>query len=307
MSAILVFLAFLAYTFIAGALLSPPVYNLIQSITAGSQWEFFQYLHDQDFAKISNRCFMLVAASGVYVMLKIFNCLNKKELGYDLEKKEFIKEIGRGLPFGILSLAFLAWLIIYFDIRVFDSESTTGNFILTFLSAVLAATAIAVIEETFFRGVILNCIARTLNVAPAIFISSFLFASVHLLRNKTDIDIIDIHWYTGFYYLSLTLYNFTDPQMLGSWLTLFTCGIFLSFMSLHYGNIARCIGVHAGWVLIIKLFEKFTDTATENWMIGNYDKVTGYLSFIIISLLCLAYWHFSLKIPKNDPTLEKSA
>ena len=148
--------------------------------------------------------------------------------------------------------------------------------------------------------------SRTLKVAPAIFISSFLFASVHLLRNKSGTAITEINWLTGFEYLGLTLNNFTEPRMIGSWLTLYACGTFLSFMSLHYGNIARCIGVHMGWVMIIRSFEKITDTATPSWMIGNYDKVTGYLSFIIIAAICTAYWLIIMRKKKSSENLEAS-
>lgn len=307
MRAVLIFLSFIAYTFIVGALLSPWAYNLIQWMTEGSDMKLFQYLHEQDFSKISNRCFMLIAATGIYPMLKAFDCFNKKELGYDLEKKEFIKEIGKGLPFGLLSLLLLSYLIIHYNLRSFDPKAGVGDFISAFLGAAAGALALSFIEETFFRGVVLNSMARTLKVAPAIFISSFLFASVHLLRNKTDIEITNIEWSTGFYYLSLTLHNFVDPRMLGSWLTLYACGTFLSFMSLHYGNIARCIGVHMGWVLMIKAFEKVTDTVTkDHWMIGSYDKVTGYLSFIIIGILCLGYWLF-LSFKKKETAIEETA
>jgi len=293
MRTVIIFLSFIAYTFIVGALISPHVYNLLQSLTAGSEAKFLQYLNEQSFPKISNRCFMLVAAIGIYPMLKAFDCYNKKEMGYDLKRKEFIKEIGKGLPFGLITLIILSSLIIYFGYRTFDPKADAGDFIKAFAAAAAGALALSFIEETFFRGIVLNSMSRTLKVAPAIFISSFLFASVHLLRNKTDVEFTNVEWQSGFYYLSLTMYNFIDPRMLGSWLTLYACGTFLSFMSLHYGNIARCIGVHMGWVMIIKGFEKVTDTVDAKkgeWMIGNYDKVTGYLSFIIISSICLVYW-----------------
>ena len=293
MRTVIIFLSFIAYTFIVGALISPHVYNLLQSLTAGSEVKFLQYLNEQSFPKISNRCFMLVAAIGIYPMLKAFDCYNKKEMGYDLERKEFIKEIGRGLPFGLITLIILSGLILYFGYRTFDPKADAGDFAKAFAAAAAGALALAFIEETFFRGIVLNSMSRTLKVAPAIFISSFLFASVHLLRNKTAVVFTDVEWHDGFYYLSLTMNNFVDPRMIGSWLTLYACGTFLSFMSLHYGNIARCIGVHMGWVMIIKGFEKVTDTVNAKkgeWMIGNYDKVTGYLSFIIIGSICLVYW-----------------
>ncbi len=307
MRAVLIFLAYIGFTFVAGALLSPWIFQAIQSVTAGSEVKLLKYLHEQDFAKIANRCFMLVAAIGIYPMLKAFNCWNKKELGYDLERKEFIKEIGKGLPFGILSLGLLSFLILYFNLRVIEEGASAGKFIGAFFKAALGALVLSFIEETFFRGIVLNSMSRTLKVAPAIFISSFLFASVHLLRNKTDVELNDVQWFTGFHYLSLTLHNFVDPQMLGSWLTLFACGTFLSFLSLHKGNIAQCIGVHMGWVMMIKGFEGVTDTVTKNhWMIGNYDKVTGYLSFIIIGTLSLIYWAYLAKSPKNLSTKNNS-
>ena len=293
MRTVIIFLSFMAYTFIVGALISPWVYEFIQSISAGAESGLLKYLNGQKFPKISNRCFMLVAATGIYPMLKAFNCYNKKEMGYDLKRKEFIKEIGRGLPFGLITLIILSGLILYFGYRIFAPGTDAGDFIKAFAAAAAGALVLSFIEETFFRGIVLNSMSRTLKVAPAIFISSFLFASVHLLRNKTDFAFTTIEWSSGFYYLSLTMKNFVDPRMLGSWLTLYACGTFLSFMSLHYGNIARCIGVHMGWVMIIKGFEKVTDTVDAKkgeWMIGNYDKVTGYLSFIIIGLICLVYW-----------------
>ena len=298
MRSVVIFCTFIVYVFVVGALISPWIYELVQ-LGKGSDIKFFEYLAGQKFGKISNRCFMLAAAIGLYPMLKAFKAFNKKDLGYDLPRKEFLKEVGKGLPFGIISLSILGCLIVYFGHRVMTPGMGPGDFIVAFLKMIPGAIALAIIEETFFRGIVLNSMSRTLKVWPAILISSFLFASVHLLRNKSDIVIAGDQWYHGFQYLGLTLNNFVDPGMAGSWLTLFACGIFLSFVSLHYGNIARCMGVHMGWVLIIKGYEKVTDGVSKGWMIGNYDKVTGYLAFIIISSICLVYWFIFLRKDKN--------
>ena len=309
MRTIVIFLSFMAYTFVVGALISPWVYQLIQSISNGAESGLLKYLNGQDFGKISNRCFMLVAATGIYPMLKAFDAFNKKDLGYDLPRKEFLKEAGKGIPFGIISLSLLAVLIVYFNLRILTPGAGAGDFIGAFLKMIPGAIALGLIEETFFRGIMLNSMSRTLKVAPTVIISSVLFASVHLLRNKSDIEINSADWSTGFYYLSLTLQNYTNPDMLGSWLTLFACGIFLSLVSLHYGNIARCIGIHMGWVLVIKGFEKITDTVNKNkghWMIGDYDKVTGHLSFIIITVMCIAYWFIFLRGKEGNKKVEES-
>lgn len=309
MRTIIIFLSFMAYTFIVGALISPWVYELVQYIAGLGDNSFCEYLEGQKFGKVSNRCFMIIAATGIYPTLKAFNAFNKKDLGYDLPRKPFLKEIGKGLPFGIISLCILAILILSFDLREIDPKADVGKFISTFLKAALGALALSFIEETFFRGIILNSMSRTLKVRTTIIISSVLFASVHLLRNKSDVVISTVDWSTGFYYLSLTLQNYTNPDMLGSWLTLFTCGVFLSFVSLHYGNIGRCIGIHMGWVLIIKGFEGITDTIKGGpyaWMIGDYDKVTGYLSFTIIAIMCIAYWFIFLRAKEENKSLDEA-
>ena len=140
-------------------------------------------------------------------------------------------------------------------------------------------------------------------------ISSFIFATIHFLRNKTDGDFSNPQWYTGFSYLFTTLQNYTNPEFLGSYLTLFTCGAFLSLVSLHYGNIARCIGIHCGWVIVISGLKKVTDDTPDEdtpywWMIGNYDKVTGYLAFAIIALFCFSYWFLLMSNKTTENEIE---
>jgi membrane protease YdiL (CAAX protease family) len=305
MKSVFIFCTFIIYVFVVGALISPWAYELIQ-LGKDSSYDLLSYLADQKFGKISNRCFMLVAAIGIYPMLKAFDCFNKKDLGYDLPRKEFIKEIGRGLPLGLVSLSALAALIVYFGLRVMAPGAGVGTFIMSFCAMLPGALALAFIEETFFRGIVINSMRRTLKLWPAILISAVLFASVHLLRNKTGGTFTEINWYTGFSYLGITLRNYTDPGMVGPWLTLFACGIFLSFVSLHYGNIGRCIGIHMGWVLIIKAYDDVTNGFTKGWMIGNYDKVTGYLSLIIISSICFIYWLIFMRKKKAETETELS-
>jgi membrane protease YdiL (CAAX protease family) len=309
MRTVFIFFSFIAYVFIAGAFLSPWVYDLIQ-LGKDSTFEIFgskpfAYLAEQAFGKISNRCFMIVGAIGIYPMLKSLNCFNQKDLGYDLPRKEFIKESGKGLSFGFLSMFVLAALLIILNVRFIEDDATANKAISAIFKMLPGALIIALIEETFFRGIILNSMSRTLKPFLVIVLSSFIFATIHFLRNKTDGNFTDPQWYTGFSYLLTTLENFANYEFIGSWLTLFACGVFLSIVSLHYGNISRCIGIHCGWVLILSGIKKITDdTADEKtslwWLIGNYDKVTGYLAFAIISIICFIYWLIFMKDKKTE-------
>lgn len=312
MRAVFILFSFIVSVFLLGSLISPWVYDLMQ-LGKGSTFEIFgdkpfAYLADQTFGKISNRCFMLVAILGIYPMLKSLNSFTKKELGYALPRKEFMKDAGKGLSFGLLSMLVLAVLLVVLNVRFLEDDASTQKAIGTLLKMLPGALIIALIEETFFRGIILNSMSRTLKPFMVIILSSFIFASIHFLRNKTNGAFADPQWYTGFTYLGTSLANFTNPEFIGSWLTLFVCGIFLSIVSLHYGNISRCLGIHCGWILILSSVKKITDDTPDKetslyWMIGNYDKVTGYLAFFIISLICSLYWFFLIrnkKVEKKD-------
>jgi len=81
-----------------------------------------------------------------------------------------------------------------------------------------------------------------------------------------------------------------------SFLALLVAGVFLSMVRERTGNICWVIGIHAGWVLVIKLTKLLTDTATSEGLspwIGHYDRVTGWLAAIWLALVAGLYWYRS--------------
>lgn len=67
-------------------------------------------------------------------------------------------------------------------------------------------------------------------------------------------------------------------------------------MSERTGNILSCIGLHAGWLTVVKVTKHPTDTGTDPagriW-IGGYDGFTGWLAAFWLALLAVASWHVS--------------
>ncbi|MCM8534681.1 MAG: CPBP family intramembrane metalloprotease [Lentisphaeraceae bacterium] len=297
MRTLIIFGSYLAYIFILGSFLAYPLYELVQSIFPEGS-----YIAEKPFGKVANRGYMLVALLGFYPVWKGLKCNSKTDLGFDISKKGFYQEFRSGLIFGFFSLILLGILIVSLGIRPFENDATISMVIKAFFTVLPGAIILAFIEEIFFRGVLLNSMSRSLNAVKAILLTSFIFATIHFLRNKTDGVIVDPNWFSGFTYLKTTFVNYSDPKFIGSWLTLFSCSVFLSFLSLHHGNIARCVGVHAGWVLILGVVKKITDddkNSPLDWMIGSYDKVTGYLAFIIISSICFFFWLIKYRTQKT--------
>jgi membrane protease YdiL (CAAX protease family) len=79
-----------------------------------------------------------------------------------------------------------------------------------------------------------------------------------------------------------------------SFVTLFVVGIFLSMVRERTGNILWVIGIHAGWVMIIKATKYLTDVTsiegnTSAW-IGTYDSLTGWMATLWLAAISLWYW-----------------
>ena len=58
-------------------------------------------------------------------------------------------------------------------------------------------------------------------------------------------------------------------------------------MRIRTNRIALCIGIHAGWVITIKIFKRITDTNVQSdyaFLTGSYDKVIGYLAAACIAI-----------------------
>ena len=289
MRVLVIFFGLILYTFIVGALASVPVYELIQNLFAQDS-----FLGKQPFGKVANRVFILVAATGLYPCYRLMKKgVSLDDLGYNISRSDFKLELKQGVIFGLCSLMVLAVLIVLLGIRPFEDDASISMALKTLLKVSIGALLIGFIEETFFRGVILRSMVKTIKPFWSIIITSLVFASIHFIRNKTDGIMDDLQWYSGFTYLKSSFNNFYHPKFLGSWLTLFACGVYLSILSLHHGNIARCLGVHIGWVIILGVVKKITDddkSSSLNWMIGSYDKVTGYLAFFIITTICFSFW-----------------
>ncbi|NQZ57575.1 MAG: CPBP family intramembrane metalloprotease [Lentisphaeraceae bacterium] len=293
MRPLLVFAAFMAYTFTLGSLLSYPLYQLLQSLFSEGT-----YLGDVSFGKVANRSFMIVAFTGIFPTWKALQCHSKNDMGYDLPREQFFKGIFSGTIFGMISMLVLTGCILGFGVRIIEPKITSSIIINDVLHVIPLAIAVALIEETFFRGIMLKGMLKKLKPAVAVIILSSVFASIHFIRNKSNTQAVDLNWLSGFVHLRNSFNNFADPAFIGSWLTLFWCGCFLSLIVLKNGNIAQSIGVNAGWVLILGVTKKITDDNLDsdlNWMIGNYDKITGYLSFFVLTIICTVYYFCYMK------------
>ena len=67
----------------------------------------------------------------------------------------------------------------------------------------------------------------------------------------------------------------------------------LGLLRLKHKNIAACIGMHTGIVMLIKIADYFTnrtDNTEFNYLVSPYNSTFGWLSFSVILLFTFFYF-----------------
>jgi membrane protease YdiL (CAAX protease family) len=161
------------------------------------------------------------------------------------------------------------------------------------VEALAAGLLIAVGEELFFRGAVFSAVRRRGSAVEAMIWSSLLFAVLHFLKPPALGSAYPLEWSMSWALYSGTFAGFSPGVQIDSLLALFLAGLFLATIRERSGHIGYCIGVHAGWVFVIKLTRLLTDDNQGSpyaFLAGDYDGVIGYLAAVWLGLLLIAGW-----------------
>jgi membrane protease YdiL (CAAX protease family) len=158
-----------------------------------------------------------------------------------------------------------------------------------------SGVAVALIEETLMRGAMHTAIERESGSWAAALLTAPLFAVLHLFA-KVHIPAEELGWHSGFDLLSRSFAPLGDPGLvydsLLSWLIV---GLILSLTRVLTGNIAIALGLHAGWVVVLRMLQEATvrgSTPQFSLWVGRFDGLLG-LWLLPWGLLVLAALWFS--------------
>jgi membrane protease YdiL (CAAX protease family) len=154
------------------------------------------------------------------------------------------------------------------------------------LRAVLPATFFfAVVGELLFRGLLLGMFLRALKPAVAVGLLSLLFAFVHFLQPQAGMVVpaAEERW-AGFVMLGRILGQLAGPELLlTKFATLVAVGVALSYARIRSGALWLPIGLHAGWVFGILLFQRVAEqsaAAQTLWTGGSLRE--GLMPLLLI-------------------------
>jgi len=142
------------------------------------------------------------------------------------------------------------------------------------LEALLAALTAGLLEEIFFRGVILKGLLEDLRMLPAFVVSSLFYSAIHFVKPAEQIYLSRIEPWAGIRHVLLSFQPFLDPaELLPGLFGLFLIGLVLSYAFLRTGSLYLSIGLHAGWIFGLKTIRVYGDYRREDlgWLFGSSD------------------------------------
>jgi len=241
-------LVYLLATVLLGALLAPPFFWAAQWLVA-HRWLIF--LARFDFETFFHRALLIAA---VILLWPIARSLSVRSLtDLQLERNSRWRgDLVAGFVCSSVPLLCCAAILLatpIYSIRNIIDWPAVGK-------AVAAAAVVPLIEEAFFRGLILGILLKTGRRYLSIFLTSALYSIVHFLKAPEHTSTM-VAWTSGFNSIANAFVQFADPVLIGAgFTTLFLIGWILADARLQTQSLWMPIGLHAGWVLTAGVFNK---------------------------------------------------
>ncbi len=235
-------------TLFFSALFTPPIYSGLQSIMGEDIWPF---------SRVFDRVAMLCIAILILIFRKDFPL--KPVKGY-LSKERFRKE-WQSLPFGmflsvVISLAILPGMVD--GVSLTWNPKTTSEIFFRILKVLPAALLVSVLEEGFFRVILFQRLLKGLPVVLAMIACSLLYAIAHFITPAKQWVYPGWSLDIGFRYLVAVGERLLLPGVAPAFLGMFLVGMVLCIVVYRTRSLILCIGLHAGWVIALKLSGFFT-------------------------------------------------
>jgi membrane protease YdiL (CAAX protease family) len=266
-----------------GALLAYPAYELTSTFAS---WAFH---------RVASRVAMLVLIAELVWLCRRLNLRRARDFGYGLPWRRFLKLSVMWGAIGIATAAVGAAFLLSTHLRVVspDFTPTVPNFARIFLIGLSSGVAVALLEETVIRGAMHTAIERESGPWTAALLTAPLFAVLHFFA-KTRIAPEDVGWGSGFELLLRSFSPLAQPALVfDSFLSWLIVGLILSLTRVLTGNIAVAIGLHAGWVIVLRMLQEGTNSAEAPqyaFWVGRFDGLLGYWLMPWGICIAIALW-----------------
>jgi len=244
-------------------------------------WELASHFKEVPFHRVGNRLAMLGLAVGLVFAARRLRVNNRSGMGYGVGSVDFLRQLAMAFCFGLVLMLPLAAMMLALGLRVPIASAGFATLLELMLTAALSGLAIAFIEETFMRGAMYSAIERESGALPAVLATSMLYAATHFFA-RYRISTEEARLLSGFELVGGSLRSFSHPEVIfDAFVSLACVGVLLALVRRHTGNIAACIGLHAGWVTVMLVTRRLTTAVPSHsgaWLLSQHDGFVGYLT-----------------------------
>lgn len=260
----------LVATLIASAILTPPVYTLLELLFGNVPWPF---------SRVYDRVVLVVLIVFLAIYRKQFNVRETLSFLKADNKKRSAKIFLLGLIITLVPVFFVIPLSVESGFLTWNIRDTDYY---TYRLSKLIPTILIVsfLEEIIFRGFIFVQLKKTMSSVKAMILGSVIYSLAHFVAPVKTFKYESFDIFAGFEYYGVVLGRFVDFNLVIQFLLLLIIGIFLCYVLTKTNCIFLCAGLHGGWIASIKL-AKFTSNVSPD----------------VYSLSSLAERYFLLELP----------
>lgn len=277
------FLAVILLAGLIGAALAYPAYELTSTFAS---WAFH---------RVAGRIAMLVLLAELVWLCRHLNLRQRRDFGYGLPWRRFLRVSLLWGMIGIATACLGAAFLLATHLRIRDPQfiPSASSYARIFLVGVGSGISVALIEETVFRGIMHTAVERESGPWTAALLTAPLFAVLHFFA-KVRIPAADLHWRSGFDLLLLSFAPLGHPALVfDSFLSWLAVGSILSLTRALTGNVSAAIGLHAGWVVVLRMLQQSTISGTSpafSAWVGHFDGLLGYWLLPWGAAIAAALW-----------------
>lgn len=278
-------LSFIAIVVAATCALTPPIYGLVLSILPQDPWPF---------SRVFDRVLLAVLLVGLFVARKRLSLAVLKPYFFRDRVALRTRDLTVGVLISLLSSCLLLSLIVGDELHWVGRSwgAVAGRLPKLLVSALL----IGLIEEAIFRVLLFGKLASAFPLALSASLASVLYALVHFIAPDKSFVFSPGDMLLGFEYLASVLERGLDLQLLPAMAGLFLVGLVLCFSLLRTRAVYLGIGLHAGWVMAVKLTGFLTEAAPGvnfgNDLLRRYFLVArpeAWVSFLLVTVIIYFY------------------
>jgi membrane protease YdiL (CAAX protease family) len=244
------------------------------------------------FSRVFNRSFMIVAILLLIAGRRLLIPRYLKELIVIRVSAAWLSLL-TGFALSVASMALLLALMAAADIYTPYFRLSLERSMSRFTGAVVSGVVAGFMEEIFFRGLFFLGLYDPDRPLRAYVLANLFYSAIHFVKPNVAYFMDPTDPLAGFRHLSNTFQSFVEPlQLLPGMFGLFLIGVVLSFALVRTGHLYLGIGLHAGWIVGLKMTRVFGDFTREQlgWAFGDTDPkiISGVATWIGVLLVGLA-------------------